>query len=507
MRAAVVSLLGVVAAMSLTACTSGKSGGSAAEVLMPVPQDPTVTFEVWFDVGSQDDPPGKEGLAWLTGQMVAESSTTANPYPRILEKLYPLASSYGIRVDKSMTVISGRTHKDNVDAYLGLLSDAIARPAFDPADFERHKSDASNYLENTLRYQSDEELGKAALQQFVYDGTAYAHPPEGTVSGLRAITLEDVKAFWREHYARDRALPGIGGGYDDATLARFREALAALPAPASTAAAPAARGVAPAPFEGRHLLLVDKPGADASISFGFPIDVLRGEREFYALWIATSWLGEHRNSSSHLYQVIRETRGMNYGDYAYIEAFPEGGRRSHPPTHVARKPQMFEVWIRTLPNGQAHFAVRAAMRELDRLVEGGMSREDFELTRSFLKNYVLHFATDTATRLGYAVDDRFYGIGDGGHLARFREMMDALTLDDVNAAIRKHLQTRDVKIAIVTGEAAALASAFETDAPSPMTYASPKPPEVLAEDGEIASFPVPIPEASVRIVPVDAMFR
>ena len=40
--------------------------------------------------------------------------------------------------------------------------------------------------------------------------------------------------------------------------------------------------------------------------------------------IANSWLGEHRNSSSHLYQVIRETRGLNYGDYSYIECFPGG---------------------------------------------------------------------------------------------------------------------------------------------------------------------------------------
>ena len=65
---------------------------------------------------------------------------------------------------------------------------------------------------------------------------------------------------------------------------------------------------------------------------GAPIDVRRGSREWYALAVANSWLGEHRNSSSHLYQVIREARGMNYGDYSYIEAYPNGGQRSVPPT-------------------------------------------------------------------------------------------------------------------------------------------------------------------------------
>ena len=62
--------------------------------------------------------------------------------------------------------------------------------------------------------------------------------------------------------------------------------------------------------------------------------------------------------------MIRETRGLNYGDYSYIEAYPEGGQRQMPPPNVARRQQLFEVWIRTLPNPQAHFALRAAMREL-----------------------------------------------------------------------------------------------------------------------------------------------
>src|SRR5690606_8944362 len=118
--------------------------------------------------------------------------------------------------------------------------------------------------------------------------------------------------------------------------------------------------IAPEPVRGRHVVLVDNPSASGtSISFGTPVSVRRGDRDFYALWIANSWLGEHRNSSSHLYQVIRETRGLNYGDYSYIEAFPRGGRRSMPPTGVGRSKQMFEVWIRTIATENAPFAIRA----------------------------------------------------------------------------------------------------------------------------------------------------
>ena len=157
-------------------------------VLLPVADDPSVAFGVWFKVGSQNDPPGKEGLAYLTGQMLSEASTKKNPYDKILEKLYPLASGYGIRVDKKMSTLSGRTHRDNIDKYFDLYTDAFLQPAFTPEDFERLKSDQLNYLKNTLRYASDEELAKAALHAFVFEGTPYQDPPAGTVAGLESIT-------------------------------------------------------------------------------------------------------------------------------------------------------------------------------------------------------------------------------------------------------------------------------------------------------------------------------
>jgi len=492
------TLLGIVA-------LAGCAAPERSEVLLPVPDDPTITFKIWFPVGSKEDPAGKEGLAHLTGQMIAEAATTENSWSAILEKQFPLATSYSIRVDKDMTVLSGRTHRDNVDAFLALFSDAFARPAFLDEDFQRHRQDAVNAIETNLRYAGDEELGKAALHAAVFAGTPYEHPPIGTVSGLKAITLDDVRSFWTTWYRRDKAVLALGGGYDDAVLKRFREALDALPegGEAPEAVAVPAPDLAP----GRHVVLVDKPGADASISFGFPIDVRRGDDDFYALWLATSWLGEHRNSASHLYKVIREARGLNYGDYAYIEWYPEGGMRQMPPTGVGRSRQIFEVWIRTLPNENARFALRAALRELETLVADGLTEEQFELTRSFLDKYILHYATTTAERLGYAVDDAYYGIAAPGHLARFRQKMASLTREQVNDAVRRHLDPANARIAIVTGTAGALATALAADDPSPIAYPTPKPEEVLAEDEIIASYPLRLAPEKISTVAVDRMFE
>ena len=471
-------------------------------VLLPVAEDPTIAFAIAFDVGSQDDPAGKEGLAYLTATMMAEGATQRHPYAEILRLLYPMAADYRVRIDKERITFTGRVHRDNLETYTGLLLDAVLRPAFAEDDFLRLRQRAVDYLEKTLRYSSDEELGKAALYDAVFALTPYGHLHQGTVAGLKVLTPADVKAFYGARFVRSAVTLGLGGSYPESLVATMSAQLAALPA-GELARTAVSRPSLP---HGRQVVIVKKPGPATAISLGFPLAARRGEREFYALWVANSWLGEHRNSSSHLYQVIREARGMNYGDYSYIEWYPEGGMRQTPPPLVPRRAQLFEVWIRPVPNEQAHFALRAAVRELETLAANGLSREQFELTRQFVAKYSLHFAETTATRLGFAMDDRWYGLPPLGHLTGFRTVVPTLTLEEVNAAIAKHLRPETMTIAMVSEDADALAAAIASETPSPISYATPKPLEVLQEDRAIQVYPLGIGREAIRIVPVEEMF-
>jgi zinc protease len=476
-----------------------------APVLMPVAQDPTVSIRLWVQCGSQDDPPGKEGLAALTAAMVSEGATSQRSYEEVLRALFPMAASYSATTDREMTIIGGRVHKDLAERFARLICEAVAEPAFKPEDFERLRAGAISSIENDLRYASGEELGKAALMERVFRGTPYAHVEAGTVAALKAMTIDDVKSFHAAHWTKRGIVVGVGGGYATSLPDAISSAIAAKVGPGSKQPKPV---VNPEPIHGRQVVLVDNPDASGtSISFGAPITLRRGDRDFYALWIANSWLGEHRNSSSHLYNVIRETRGLNYGDYSYIEAFPHGGRRSMPPTGVGRSKQMFEVWIRTIATENAAFAIRAALREVEMLAKNGMTKEQFESTRKFLRGYSTHFAESTYDQLGYAMDDRYYGID--GHLARFRAMLDRVTHEEVNAAIARYMRTDDIVLAAVTNDAAGLKAALTSGQPTPVVYPKDvtKSAEVAAEDAVIAAWPLAIQAANVTTTPVTEMFE
>jgi zinc protease len=471
-------------------------------VLLPVPSDPTISFRIYFKTGSVDDPAGKEGLAYLTAQMLTEASTTKDSYEAIIAKLFPLAAGYEVTVSPEMTVISGRVHKDNLAEYYPLLINAILHPAFKEEDLNRIKSNVLNYLENELRYANDEELGKAVLYTEIFRGTGYGHLPEGTISSIKSITIGDIKKFYRQKFNRANFILGLAGAYDEELVQRLSRDLNRLP----NGKPNNIRKVTPYDLDGLNVTIVEKNANATAISFGFPISITRGQPDWYALALANSWFGEHRNSSSHLYQVIREARGLNYGDYSYLEHFPYGGRLQFPPVNVCRQQQIFEVWIRPVPNPTRHFVLRAALRELQMLVNNGLTDEQCELTRNFLRKYILHFAPTTTMRLGYAIDDKFYQV-PGSHLEIFRNRMDSLTCEEVNQALKKYLQYQNMQIVIVTNDAATLKEALVNDQPSPITYSTPKPSSVLEEDKSIYNYPLNIKPDKVKIVKVEELFQ
>ena len=133
-------------------------------ILIPSPSSPLVSFRFVFRVGSQDDPSGKEGLAALTTAMIAEGGTASLSYEQLLEKFYPMAATLDGACRKEATAFQGTVHRDNLKAYIPLVTELLTAPRFAPDDFERLRNEALDYVTKTLRGNNDEELGKWTLQ-------------------------------------------------------------------------------------------------------------------------------------------------------------------------------------------------------------------------------------------------------------------------------------------------------------------------------------------------------
>lgn len=476
--------------------------GALATSLLPSQSSPLVTFRIQFRAGAIDDPPGRHGLNTLTALTIGQGGTQDLTYRQVVDRLYPMAASIGAQPDREVTTFVGEVHRDHLRDFYALLSGVLLKPRFDPADFKRNRDLLLAQIETNLRSNDDEELGKQALNVMMYEGHPYGHPDAGSVQGLKAITLEDVKAHYARHYTRGTVLLGVAGGYPPALLETLRQDFMALPEGAPERPALPA----PRPIAGMEILIVEKPVPAVAISIGRPIAVTRSDRDYYALLVAGSYLGEHRTFNGRLMNVMRSDRGLNYGDYAYVENFIQEGGSTFPRSNIPRRQQHFSIWIRPLVPENAPFALRQATRELKRLIDAGLSAEEFETTRKHLLNYSRLWTQSLSRRLGSQMDSQFYGTSF--YIDRIQAELASLQLSEVNAAIRRHLNAGDLKVAIVADRGAALRDLLLSGRPTPITYQTPTTREdLLREDKEIESFPLPLAPERVRVVPVRDLFE
>ena len=495
------SVRAIPALATFTAGAAAKSTGPEPEFVTQATPLPRLDVKLLFTAGSAHDPRGKEGLAALTARMIAQAGSKDLRIDEIRKVLFPIAGSFDALVDREMTTFTGVTHKDNWEAFSDTVLPQLTDPGFREEDFRRLKDAQMNALVQNLRNNNEEELGKERLQSLIFAGTPYGHPVLGTVAGINAITLDDVKDFAKQAYTRAALTVGVAGDAPPALLERIKAEAGKLAAGPALAAPEGVNGREP---NGVEVDIVKKETRATAISFGFPIAVTRAHPDFAALSVARAWLGEHRSSSSHLYQRIREVRGMNYGDYAYIEAFPRGMFQFFPDANLVRRAQLFEIWIRPVVPQNAHMALRIAIHELDRLVNDGLTEEEFQVTRDYLMKNVYLLTSTQDHQLGYALDQRWYGLGN--YVTAMRDKLSKLTRADVNAAVKRNLQTKDLSVVIIAKDAEGLKEKLISDAFSPVTYDGEKPKELLDEDKVIGASKLGIKPEAVTITPVEDVF-
>ena len=132
-----------------------------------------------------------------------------------------------------------------------------------------------------------------------------------------------------------------------------------------------------------------------------------------------------------------------------------------------------------------------------------MTQEEFERTRDFLVNYSKLWVQSLSDRLGFHMDSEFYGAPY--FIDEAERRLKTMTVEEVNAAIRKYLRTDNYEAVLVTDDAARLQETLQKDAPSPKTYNSQIPPETAEADKTVQSLKVE--PTSIEVVPVAELYE
>ncbi len=485
--------------------------------------------------GSAHDPPGKEGLAYLTGRTLLEGGFGNPADPVTKEQLALMTRPWGrgakpsVRVAKEVTTFYITVPGDVLEEYLSrVLEPLLGQPLFRARELDRIRTETVESVSGALRYEDIEGLGLNAIDHFIFEGTSYAHLSSGSVQGLANVARDDLLAFYATYYRPANAILALNKG-DAASKAKVSKAVGRIgqgfdQTQKLSRAVP--RG--PLSFRGRHAVIVSLPNADSTgLHAAFPISVTRHSRDYWSLYVANVFFGVHRDGFSHLFREIRQKRGYNYGDYSYIEHFASRPRNLFPPFNTPRSRQYFSIWIRPVAHRYALHLLKGLTWELENFVRKGLTEAQVAAAKNKARVLYLNLAETGSRLLHVRLDDAFYGQSESGYLDHYLERLDAVTVEQVNSAIRTHLRAENLKYVVVThsDQAEGLAKQISADLAAAgksleeyqianiehegkeVHAIAPEKLEILQKDAVWGSYRLGVPRDQIRIVPVDRIFE
>lgn len=157
---------------------------------------PLASVSLLVSAGSALDPPGKEGLAELTGTLLRTGGTKTTGSGRVDDELDFMAAEVTVSVEKEMTWIDASFLRKDLDRGVDLLSRMLVEPAFEKDKVEL----ARNLKIEALRRIPDNPSGMA-FREFFH--VLYGSDTRGRLETRRTVERldrPDVLRFYESHY-------------------------------------------------------------------------------------------------------------------------------------------------------------------------------------------------------------------------------------------------------------------------------------------------------------------
>jgi len=170
---------------------------------------PVATFQVWYRVGSKDEPEGKSGLSHLLEHMMFKG--TPQYGPTMLSKIVQKnGGTDNAHTTKDYTVYFELFPSDRIKLSLELESDRMKNLKLDPQEVLSEKSVVME--ERRLRYEDDPQN---SLFEEVVAGAFKVHPYHrpviGWMSDIRLIDRDDLYDYYKTSYSPENAVIVIAG--------------------------------------------------------------------------------------------------------------------------------------------------------------------------------------------------------------------------------------------------------------------------------------------------------
>jgi zinc protease len=387
---------------------------------------PAVAISLSIRAGSIADPEGMAGMTWFLSRVIDRGTATRSAAD-IAEELDSRGITLTVIVTRHLFSIGCRCLSEDFEPVLALLGDIVMSPSLPEGEIAIRKGEVIT----SIRQDDDNPAVRAseALMTLLYpDGHPYGRKAKGTIDAVEQFTRERLLQLHRDRFAPGELTAVIVGDVDptqagdavERVFGRWSEpAPPALSVPRVIAAGERRRVVIP---------MMNK--AQADIAYGFTT-ITRTDPSYYALWLLNVAFGQYA-IGGRLGDSIRERQGMAYYVSSSLDA------------NIAPGPLAIRAGVSP---ANVDRAVASIDEEIVRLLRDGLTPQELDESRQYLIGSIPRSLETNAAIANFLQVGQFFGLGLD-YDVRLPGLLQAVTLDEVNAAARQTLSPERATVVI-----------------------------------------------------------
>ncbi len=379
-----------------------------------------------FRVGSLEDPKGKEGLAAMTASLLRNGGTDRTFWSQLDTLLESKGATMEFQADKEST--RGKIHCFDRDA--AVVLDQVAGMLESPSFYTPRVEFIRGQMLAELKQIQDQpiQLALRSFQTMLYEGGSFGR--FSTEPSLKSLVAEDFKTFAKTWFTPEQAVIAVSSPLStDEAQKLLIKTLGGW-----------GKGTNPALTRTENKAWA-KPGAylrskvgltQATVLIGLPW-VKEDDPDSVALTAAMHALGES-GLTSRIFNSIRTREGLAYaaGSFHLKAISTDGANMAYALTKAEH----------------ADRCVQLLKAEIERLVKDGLTQQELDATKRALAQSAVFDQVTAADILDRAADLAIFGRPQDTYAKRM-DKLQALTLEDVHAAVRRHLKTEDLRIFVL----------------------------------------------------------
>jgi len=355
--------------------------------------------------GMKADPVDKQGLAYITTRLTLEI-----PNDITAQNMMSQASQVYLMCLGDYSLINVTSLSENLDETIKTVSQIILDPLFSAIRIDSIKKQ----MDYRKKMQEDDAINvgrNAALERF-FAGTGYGGSVLGSEKSLKAIKRKDIQSFYDTHFkAGNMVVAAISDMEEEALSGILERYLNQFPA--GKPAEPEDLGISPSENDD---IFIEKDTKQYFVSLAFPLPEVT-IKNYTLAYMIENLLGKGPNSRL---WSLRTQEKLAYNVNSHLTQMKYGG--------------MMEAYLET-DKEKKEAAAGALRKVLTALYMDGITKEEFEVTKTFSKASFLRENETKTTRARNLSSFEALGLGFT-FLDRLPAEMEAISLEEINAYIK-----------------------------------------------------------------------